>query len=73
MGRPRVLSPTDLIRIHTTGKTKLQEHSERRAVVNALIEMKGVASVEDLNAAMKFNVESTIMSLTRAGWLEVVE
>lgn len=70
-GRPPNVEDTDLIVIRTSGKHKLQAMSDRRAVVNRLVENGGAMTVSELNDSFGFDIRRTIYDLIKAGWLAV--
>jgi hypothetical protein len=53
-------------------RTRLQENSERRAVINLLVNNKGALTLEEIDAHFGFDIRETVMTLVRLGWLEVV-
>lgn len=54
-------------------RTKLQQGSERRAVVNAIVDAGGRATVAELNARFGYDLRGQISALIRFGWLEPVK
>ena len=73
MGRNKALLETDKIAIVAKGKHKLQSNSDRRAVINLLVENGGVMHVEDINKHFGFDISAVIRALIAAGWLEVAK
>lgn len=55
-----------------TAKSKLQANSDRRAVVNRIIDQL-TSSVEELDAHFGFSTRPIVLALIAAGWLYVVE
>lgn len=69
-GRPAKLADEDVIAINgLTAKTALQEASERRAVINLLVELGGRARVHELMEARGYDVRAVLRSLLSGGWL----
>lgn len=69
-GRPPVLADTAVIFVDgRAARTILQSGSDRRAVINRIIDLGGRSTVEELNAAFGFDVRPRILSLMREGWL----
>lgn len=72
IGRPPIYS--DTTRVCLCGRnaaSKLQEASDRRAIVNYLIDAGGCASVQDINSHFGFDIRKAISDLVRTGWLEI--
>lgn len=72
-GRPPKYTDATRLRLSASGKTKLQANSDRRAIVNMMIERGGVATIAEINAHFGFDLSDRAAALVRAGWLEVVE
>lgn len=53
--------------------TKLQARSERRAIINAIIEAGGTMTLGELDDKFGYDVRSRVMALSAVGWLEVTE
>ena len=69
-GRPPVLSDADIVFVDgSTAKTILQAESDRRAMVNRLIELGGRASVGELNKSFGFDTRPRLLALMQQGWL----
>jgi len=73
MGRKRALGDVDILAVRPTGESKLQNMSDRRAVVQLIIDNGGILSVGDINKHFGFDITPTIRGLMRSGWLEVKE
>ena len=71
MGRNLIYSETMKVRLHPDGKTKLQTMSDRRAIVNLIVENGGIMSIKDINTAFQFDISAKVVALLRAGWLEI--
>lgn len=74
MGRP--LSNTDKAMVFVTtntAKSKLREGSERRAIVNRIIDAGGKIQLGKLVALCGYNIRGTVQALQAAGWLTVEE
>ncbi len=58
--------------VNASGKTDLKPRTERRAVVNVLIdEFEGCAAIKHLEEHFGFDVTSVVEELVGDGWLEV--
>jgi hypothetical protein len=71
-GRPFLLADNDTVSLASReAKSKLQESSDRRAIVNRVIDFGGKATVEQLNAAFGYDVRAILLALVKVGWLEI--
>lgn len=73
MGRPKFYTEDTKVKLHPDGKSRLQSESDRRAVVQFILDAGGVATIGQINAEFKFDISSTVKSLVHNGWLEVIE
>ena len=75
VGRPREYGDdSTFLAIDTANsKTKVQRGSERRAIINHLIDCGGRATFRQLNDHFGFSVRQQVLSLIKAGWLKQVE
>ena len=70
MGRPKLYD--DAQRVHVCSREpahKLQEASERRAIVNLVIDSGGTMTVGEIDAHFGYNTQSKVAALVRNGWL----
>jgi len=69
-GRPAVLP--DAAVIYITGpntKTILQSGSDRRALINRIVDLGGRVTVQELNESFGYDVRPLLLALQRQGWL----
>ena len=71
-GRPPIYLPSTRVRVSARGRYKLQRASDRRRVIEVLIELGGVGTIAEINTAMGWDATMRVASLIRSGWLEVV-
>lgn len=71
IGRPPVYTDDARVFIAATGETKLQPGSERRAIVNKLVDNGGSMTLAELDAAFGYVVRDKVIALVRAGWVRV--
>lgn len=74
MARP--LKYTDATRVHITGRkpeSRLQPASDRRAIVNVIIDNQGSMTLKEIDDHFGFDIREKVAALIRAGWLEVSE
>lgn len=69
-GRPPVLADNDVVYIDgLNARTILQADSDRRAMVNRLVELGGRATVQELNKSFGFDTRPRLLALIQQGWL----
>lgn len=73
LGRPPIYTDDSRVYLSTTGKTKLQEGSDRRAIVNALVASGGAMTLKELDDKFGFIVRDKVFALQRAGWVRIGE
>jgi hypothetical protein len=52
---------------------RVQSASDRRAVLNAIIDAGGRCAISKINADLKFDARTVINGLLRRGWLKIVK
>ena len=70
-GRPPIYTDATRVCVRASGKTRLQLNSDRRAIVNMLIDRGGCATLTEIDAHFGFSIRDKVMALVRAEWLEV--
>lgn len=72
VGRPFILADHDVVFLSgKDAKSRLQENSDRRAVVNRIIDAGGRATVKDLNDAFGYDVRAIVLALAKVNWLGI--
>lgn len=72
-GRPKSYADEDLVCVSSEEPSSaLQKNSERRAIVNKIIDLGGSATTTTLNEHFGFDVSPSVKALIRAGWLKIV-
>lgn len=72
MGRKAHVTDTDLLCVSgKTASTRLKLSSDRRAVIDKIVELGGRALLEEVNTAFGFDTRDIINALMADGWLEV--
>ena len=69
MGRNKKYTNETVVRLRPDGKTKLQIMSERRAIVNLLIEHAGVMTMGAIDEHFGYDIRESVIRLIRSGWL----
>lgn len=52
-------------------ESALQEKSERRAIVNFLVDNGGNATLAQIDQHFGFEIRGSVIALARIGWLEI--
>lgn len=71
IGRPPVYTDDARVFLSTTGETRLQPGSERRAIVNKIVDNGGSMTLAALDEAFGYVVRDKVIALVRAGWVKV--
>lgn len=72
MGRPKHYTESTKVRLSPNGDTRLQKDSDRRAIVQEILDRGGVASIGELNEHYKFDTSEVVKRLVHSHWLEVI-
>lgn len=70
-GRPATYTPATQVRVAPRGGVRLQSGSDRRVIVDFLIEQGGVATIETINDYFTLDMTDKVAALVRLGWLEI--
>lgn len=70
-GRPPVYGGNDKVYITTTGRSKLQPGSDRRAIINRLVDNGGCMTLDQIDASFGFTIREKVVALQRAGWVRI--
>lgn len=70
-GRPPTYTDDTRVCLAASGKYKLQQASDRRAVVQLLVDNAGCMTLGEINKHFGFDIRHRVMALVRLGWLEV--
>lgn len=74
MARPPIYTDDTTVCVSAkSANTKLQTGSDRRAIINYLIEVGGRATLAEIDERFGFSIRDRVLSLLRSGWLEVVD
>lgn len=72
MGRKANIEEHDLLCVNgKTASTRLKLTSDRRAVVDKVVELGGRALLEEVNTAFGFDTRDIVNALVADGWLEI--
>lgn len=72
-GRPKKYEDTARVCIRSKGRTRLQANSDRRAIVQFLVDRGGCATLGEIDTHFGFSIRSVVLALEKAGWVEVTE
>lgn len=70
---PKYLDSTKVSVNGETARSKLQAGSERRAIIDRVIDSGGTASIKNLEDHFGFDLKGKIAALVRIGWLVVTK
>jgi hypothetical protein len=70
-GRPPAYTDSSKVFLSATGKSKLQTDSDRRAIVNLLVDSGGVLTLGEINASFGFDIRERVFALQKAGWVRI--
>jgi hypothetical protein len=73
MARPEIYKDGTMVCVSTTGDSRLQKGSDRRAIVDAIIDHGGCMSMKAIDSHFGLNMRSKVIALRRAGWLSLVQ
>lgn len=72
MGRKPMYQDEDVVVLCArSAETSLRAKSERRAVINALIDAGGRMSLGAIDEHFGYDIRKTVVSLVRDGWLAI--
>lgn len=71
LGRPPIYTGSSPVFLSATGKTKLQTGSDRRAIINVLVDHGGSMTLEELDQHFGFSVRERVFALQRSGWVRI--
>ena len=70
-GRPVIYGPKTYICLHSTGQSRLQKDTDRRAIVNLIVDKGGRMTMAEIDEHFGFSMQTKIAALRRSGWLDV--
>lgn len=73
MARPKEYDDETVVCLRATGEYKLQQKTERRAIINLIVDNGGCMRIKDIDEAFGYSTRFKVMALCRGGWLEVRE
>lgn len=74
MGRPATYTDKTKVTVDATGtKSRLNQGTDRRAIVNHLIDVGGTATLQQIDDHFGFEIRPKVIALVKAGWLTVNE
>lgn len=72
-GRPKIYENSTLVCVNSEkASIKLQPNSERRAIVNRIIDNGGTMTIGAVCEAFGFDVTNNVKALVRRGWLRII-
>lgn len=70
-GRPPVYTDDIYVRINAKGEHKLQAASDRRAIIDLLVNNRGRMTMGKINAHFGFDITTVVSKLQSLGWVEI--
>jgi hypothetical protein len=71
MGRPKHYNEELTVRLAPDGSSRLQVDSDRRAVVQFVLDEGGVATIATINKRFGYDMASTVKALVHSGWFAI--
>lgn len=72
-GRPPKFTDAARVCVRPSGDSQLKKHSDRRAIVDWLVEEGGCSTLGAIDRHFGFTMRAKVFALQRAGWLDVTE
>lgn len=73
-GRPPIYEDSTVVSVSgKKARSRLQQDSERRAIINAVVDGGGRMTIAQICEKFGYDLRGSIKALIRSGWLEVVE
>ena len=70
MGRPPIYTEETAISVSgQSARSKLQANSERRAIIDKVIDLGGTTTIRQLEDHFGYDLKGKIAALVRIGWL----
>lgn len=74
MGRRALIKDNAMIIINSHGAScKLQRRSERRAIVDAILDAGGAMPMSNINSIFGYDCRTKVLGLVKTGWLQILE
>lgn len=71
MGRPKFYQESTIVKLAPDGSSRLQSGSDRRAIVQFVLDQGGKVSIGQINKQFGFDMSSTVKALVHSGWFAV--
>jgi hypothetical protein len=71
MGRPTLYHDGAKLCVRPTGQSKLQRNSDRRAIVEVMLENGGCMTLGEIDSHFGYDMRMKAIALLRAGWLSL--
>ena len=74
MGRKATYTDATQVSVQgATARSKLQTSSERRAIIDKIVDMGGTTTIAKLEAHFGYDLKGKVAALVRIGWLLATE
>ena len=71
VGRPEKYTDDSRVYLCADGRIKLQAGSDRRAIVNLLVDNRGSMTLGEIDRTYGFSVRDVVFDLVKAGWVRI--
>ena len=71
MGRPKKYTDDTRVTLHARSGARLNRGSDRRAIVEVLLERGGTMTLGELDEHFGFSVRAVVYALERSQWVEL--
>lgn len=68
-----VYGPDTHICVRSTGESRLQKNTDRRAIVDLIIDEGGRMTMRQIDEHFGFSMQNKIAALRRSGWLDICD
>lgn len=73
MARPKTYDGATVVLLAPDGNTTLKKTSDRRAIVNFLIDSGGKATIKEISEHFEMDMTQSVRSMVHSRWLAVKE
>ena len=71
MARPVEYTDESYVYLRPDGNSRLQKFSDRRAIVNLIVDNGGKIKLREIDEFFDFPMREKVIALVRAGWLKM--
>jgi hypothetical protein len=71
MGRTKIYKEDVVVRLTPDGNSKLQLGSDRRAIVQFVLDEGGITTIKAINNRFGFDTATIVKALVHSGWFSI--